>query len=363
MNNIDLKDKICLEAIRGIQIHPGTHKAGSYAVYPCCPAWCNTYKYGDDNVNVASIIEITNSEAARAFRASILNGEYTYCNKKICPLISGNKLVDKTDVLNGKYGNYCADIVKSNAENVEIQNMHLCYDFSCNFKCPSCRKTVFNITKNNSGDVYNSYMKLQEEIINFVHRKSFKFELGLSGSGDPIASELGRNLLYSLDKSKNDKLTVLIQTNGSLFNETFWNNMYKMHGNIKVIVSIDAGTEDTYSKIRVNGNWNVLMHNLQMISKLYSSNLIQLVRLDFVCQQKNYMEIPLFINIAKNLNVHCTISRLVNWGTFSDDEFKHENIFDINHPEHNNFLKILNNNYDYDKIEWGNVVEFKNKYK
>ena len=102
------------------------------------------------------------------------------------------------------------------------------------------------------------------------------------------------------------------------------------------------------------------MKNLEFVSELYDNNLLKFVRLDCVVQNKNYKEIDKFINIAKKYNFNCYLSRIVNWGrgTYTEQEFKEHNIFDVTHPNHNNFLEKINQNFDYDKIDFGNLSEY-----
>lgn len=355
----DLKNKICLDPFLSAQIHVHDYSVGTYFLHPCCPNWCNYYSLNDgviENFSMNGLMDIFNSSKAKEFRQSILDGSYKFCNKELCPYILGNRLVNKNDLVNINPG--YKQIIENNEAEIELRYIHLCYDYSCNFKCPSCRKNVIMLTENNNPVLFNQYLKMQNEIIKYAHSKEFDFQIGLSGTGDPIASILGRKLLYELDKNKNPKLSLLIQTNGSLFDENFWDKMYKMHGNIGVIVSVDAGTEKTYSKLRVNGNWNKLMHNLKFINKLNLEKLIQWVRLDFVCQQQNYMEIPLFIELARKLNFSCMISRINDWKTYTKEEFNNVDVFNSSHPEHNNLIKVLNIEYNYDKLVWGNLNEF-----
>ena len=50
-------------------------------VSPCCPPWIDGYRIG--NLYKQSVDEVWNGEKAQAFRESILDGSFKYCNK--CP--------------------------------------------------------------------------------------------------------------------------------------------------------------------------------------------------------------------------------------------------------------------------------------
>jgi hypothetical protein len=101
------------------------------------------------------------------------------------------------------------------------------------------------------------------------------------------------------------------------------------------------------------------MNNIEYVSDLKKEGKIKRIQLDFVCQKFNYKEIPLFIEIAKKYNYYCYLSRIVNWGTYTSEEFNFHDITNKNHPEHKYFLDIINKNYNYNEIRWGNISKFR----
>ena len=50
---------------------------------------------------------------------------------------------------------------------------------------------------------------------------------------------------------------------------------------------------------------------------------------------------PDFIGIARQHDFHCELMRIVNWGTFDDEEFARKNIFYLGHPEHAEFHRVM----------------------
>ena len=97
-----------------------------------------------------------------------------------------------------------------------------------------------------------------------------------------------------------------------------------------------------------------IMKNLHFIQQLD----LKQVRLDMCVQRNNYKSIPEFIQIAQAHNFDSYTSRIFNWGTFTDEVYNKHNIFDTRHPEHVNFLKILNQDYHWHKHDWGNLTDF-----
>ena len=65
-----------------------------------------------------------------------------------------------------------------------------------------------------------------------------------------------------------------------------------------------------------------------------------------------------FIQIAQAHGFRSYTSRIYNWGTFTDKDYNYHNIFDSKHPEHVDFLKILNQDYYYPHHDWGNLTDF-----
>lgn len=348
----DLKDKFCSKPWDFFEIQENE-------IYNCCPTWVN-HKYVGKTTEDLNVEEVWNGEAAKEFRKSILDGSFRYCNKKLCPVIASNSLPTKTDVKNGLLGPMFSTIVEFGLVQADKPNtINLCYDRSCNLKCPSCRKDFIYYTEKTHKRQFDKLTEINKAVLKYVHSEKKKMNLIVTGSGDPFGSRHFYELLKQLDYNKNPKLEVTLQTNGVLFTEKRWEelkNLHKFH--INVIVSLDAGTEEAYNLTRVGGNWQNVNENLQFISNLYKENKVKDVRLDMVVQYNNYKTIPQFIDIAKKYNFRCATSRIVNWGTFTPIEFMKHDIFDKRHPRHNDFIQVLKNIEDYDRLEKGNISDF-----
>jgi len=60
-----------------------------------------------------------------------------------------------------------------------------------------------------------------------------------------------------------------------------------------------------------------------------------------VVQQNNWREIPLLLALAKKLGAQVYLSQLVNWGTFSRDQFRKRAVHLPGHPEQAEFRQLL----------------------
>ena len=65
-------------------------------------------------------------------------------------------------------------------------------------------------------------------------------------------------------------------------------------------------------------------------------------RLDIVVQQHNYKELPKIVKLAERYNFNnINFTLLTNWGTFTEKQLAHLQVWKPEHPEYNNFIKVL----------------------
>jgi MoaA/NifB/PqqE/SkfB family radical SAM enzyme len=182
--------------------------------------------------------------------------------------------------------------------------------------------------------------------------------LYITGTGDPFVSVSFRNYLRNFNPKKYPKLTSIhFHTNASMWTKEMWDSMPNVHKYVTSCeISIDAGTQNTYeNKTRLGGKWDTLINNLKFISTI---DTLKSVKTSFVVQDSNYMEMETFYNLMYSIfgkKVNVFFGKIINWGTFSDGEFKLKQVWDINHPEHELFKK------EFNRI-WKNTNLFHNLY-
>ena len=338
--------------------HPWTFlEIQEKGLYNCCPRWVNHNRIGDLTPTL-DFYEEWNSKRSKAFRKSILDGSFSMCNSEECPKIQNGSLPKREDVLAGKYGDQLKFILEFGMDVAQPPStINLCYDKSCNLRCPSCRKNLIQYGEKSQPDKYKTTMMINKRLLRMIHSKPHKVHLNITGSGDPFGSPSFFELMRKIDLKKNPEISLCLQTNGVQFDEQRWNklkNLHKRTEHISAIISLDGGIKDHYDKVRVGGDWDKLMKNLHFISNIG----LQSVRLDMCVQNNNYSSIPEFIEIARAHNFFSYTSRIYNWGTFTEKEYNYHNIFDSGHPDHVKFLKILNRDYHYHKHDWGNLTDF-----
>jgi len=318
MENNILKDYICLTPFKYLEFF-------EKYVYPCCPGYIDHFNVGD----VENLGEVWNGERIKKIQDSILNGTYSYCNKDICPSLSYlyyNHKVSGDFIKKGDFN--------KNDYNDGPKILNLSIDRTCNLSCPSCR---IHLISENSNELLKKN-KIIEDIAFFFGSTATR--LHMLGTGDVFASKACRDFLINFDDKKFPNLYVIsIQTNGMLLNKNMWNKIIKSQDLIKMIsVSIDASTKETYEKIRRGGNWDILMDNLIFLSKLNIN-----VEVNFVVQDTNYKEMEPAYKLITTLSSEFRIKyvKIINWGTYSNEEFKVKEIYNESHPDFHLFLNEL----------------------
>lgn len=329
---VDLKNYICNVPFTSLEIH-------NNECFSCCPSWL------PNKVELSEIPlkDVYNSEPIIDIRNSILDGSFKYCDKNQCPHLSKliNDRIPSGPITLKSNSIYRTPIVHNNTPDYVVMN----FDRTCNYKCPSCRIDL--IVENKEG--ITRIEKTIEEIDEY-YSQNVK-TLYITGSGDPFVSVGFRNYLRNFNPKKYPRLqNIHLHTNASMWNEEMWNSMSNIHKYVRTCeISIDASTKDTYeNKTRLGGNWETLLNNLKFISTLP----IKKIKTSFVVQNTNYSEMETFYNLMYSIfgeRVIVVFSKITNWGTFSENEFKLKQIWSDAHPEHllfkMEFNKIWKNQY------------------
>jgi len=303
-------------------------------VYVCCPSWCPT-SIGDSK-DLNSTID---SKIAKDIQGSMMDGLYSFCDKKICPSLS--MLIHTGEVSN----NFVPIELFKVEEYVGPEEVLFGFDRSCNLKCPSCRSEVVHNDKIES-DEHNRKLEILESIETNLSGSLKK--ILITGSGDPLFSKIYRDYLLNFDITQYPKLKAInLITNGNLLNEKTWHQM-KASPYIKNIeISVDAGKKETYESVtRLNGNWGVLIENLKFLSTV---DTIDGIIVSMVVGTNNYQEMLLFYNliddIFKNSKIDLVISfrQIVYWasGAYSPLQIRELQCFEKGHDKFEDFLSNL----------------------
>ena len=328
-------------------------------VRTCCAYWMNQTL---GNITFDETENVLNSDTAQDIRKSILDGSFSYCNKKTCPRIQsipkgGDGILQRIEDIEDQH---LLDIIKNKETKIDsIKYVNFLWDLSCNLRCPSCRVSTILNTK---GEAYENSLQIQNKILDYALPLDGDLIFNITGSGDPFGSKVFRDFLTSFDGNKHPNVVINLQTNGVMFTENMWERMSLCHDNIStVLISIDAATEETYNKVRVGGKWDILMKNIEMVDELRRCGEIDRLRLDFVVQRQNYREMPQAVELAQSLlgvdGIYFAI--LTDWGTWSRDEYKWHAVWMQDNEMHEDFIRVLDNDiFEDKKVDLGNVRHY-----
>lgn len=291
-------------------------KTGS--CYLCeCTSWL---PQSVGNLQIQTLDTILKSGIADDLRNSIADGSYRYCNNRQCSWLLDQRPETKT--------------WKRQIPNIQIKNIRLAIDDSCNLSCPSCRThQIFESDRKKLSKKYN----LANGVIDYVKSQNQKINLHVGSDGDPFASLVYR---YFIKLAKDlDNVTFSIHTNGLLVKKMYQRHKAMFEKLQTLNVSIDGATKSTYENLRRGGSYEKIMDNLAAIKELKGKHGFKFI-IHFVVQADNYHEMPTMVDIAESHGADkIWFNKITNWNTF--ENFKSKDVNDSEHPENKSYREIV----------------------
>jgi MoaA/NifB/PqqE/SkfB family radical SAM enzyme len=132
----------------------------------------------------------------------------------------------------------------------------------CNYRCVFCYQTDKRLTNKKSGHMGMMDLDLFKNIIDQLEGNVEG--ITLASRGEPSLNKQLPNMLQYLSGKF---LATKINTNAYLFNESLCHSI--LEANIQTLVfSADAASEPLYSKLRVNGNLDRVLKNIEQFNEL-----------------------------------------------------------------------------------------------
>lgn len=304
------------------------------------PSWIP--KFVGNLLQTSDIFDILNSKIAQQIRQEILAGRYYYCNPKICGFFSNthSSSYQSQPVLGQEPLPFVS--TPELLVNQIPKNLIFDFDYTCNFRCPSCRTELINHNKHHViRPINNSIVQqIKHQIIDRIEDQ--QVEIRWCG-GEPFISEPYIELLDYISLSGKSKIQHIIQTNGSYL-QSKSDILERLLPSLKELrISFDAATADTYHQIRTNGVWNTLLTNTKWVKQLLDEkNASTTLSADFVVQLDNYQEMPAFMQLCNELGIKkIYFQKMWNWGTWSQEEFDHKNIYNPEHPDYKKLATVF----------------------
>jgi pyruvate-formate lyase-activating enzyme len=304
-------------------------------VYFCCQNWV-TRSIG--NMAETSVDQVWNGKSAREFRRSILDGTFEYCREDLCPYLQRvdgpvQRVEDVTDP-------DLLEIIRKELTVVPFgpKDIICCFDQSCNLSCPTCRTHVIMETKH-EGAIVDIQKRLEDEALADARL------LYITGSGDPFGSPYFRRWLQTMKRSSMPKLERLhLHTNGLLWTPRIWASIpAETRALVKgATISIDAARPDSYAENRRGGEFETLLNRLAFIAELRRDGPLDYLEIHMTVQLHNFEEMPEFVELGRRHDCdRVTFHQMVNWDTFTDEEYAARAVHQSDHPKHAAFLAML----------------------
>ena len=268
---------------------------------PCCTTFI---EHDLDNVLDNSVEDIWQSPLHRVLCLSTENHTFCFCDKSMCPLFVNKE---------AKKGGEVTSVYKEMS--TYPTTLALGYDKTCNLYCETCRDGVC-VAKGEEKKVVDNIT--EKVICEYLPDTEF---LIMAGDGEVMLSKAYKKV-YTSSLCKPKYIRLL--SNGMLFNPKHWDEIRGgKNCPIMLTVSVDAATKETYESIRRGGNFDILKKNMEFAAQLRKSGELRYFRMNFVVQNRNYLEMPLFVEWGEELGVdEVFFTKVLNWGTWSSEEFK-----------------------------------------
>ena len=287
----------------------------------------------DENILNSNFKNVWLSKSLKVFRLSVLNGTYTFCNRKKCSYLSEYPEIDINE-LHYSFSKEIYDLEKEAKKRIDDlnedrlyikyqgypQNIMLAYDATCNLHCRSCRDSVYILPETEKKTVSN----ITDKVIDLL---PYIKKLKMAGDGEVFASKEYQKVLFS-DKAYNiDEVGIL--SNGVLFTKENWNKIEAKYRKISVFISIDGGCKKTDEYLRCGTDYNKLQSNMDFLAQKKREGKILKLCFNFVVQKDNYLEMPKFVDQCLKWEAdEIKFSPLMRRNGWSEKEFLELSMFD-----------------------------------
>ena len=253
-------------------------------------------------------------------------GDFRLCNKVGCPYLQNNELPDVE---------YDKNDARWRASDTP-RMMCLAFDFTCNQACPTCRNGYFKPRA--------EYPQQVNTVIDKILPHACKARrVSGSGHGDTFASPYYMSFLERL-KPESCDTQILLETNGVFFDETHWKrveHLSKCH--LTLVITTNSYNKEIYDQISVGGDLEKLKRNQLFMKKLRQEQKLRWTLNVMVVQEKNFKEIPTFIETSFNLYGfdEVQLRPVYNWGNLSEEEYWKKDVLNPLHPDHEEYVRII----------------------
>lgn len=311
--------KICDRGLNFVQIYNDT---GDVRI---C-SWTRDGYVG--NLLDNSFEEVYNSDAAKQLRNRLISGDYSKCNVDDCPYLT------------------CCDIKNHLLEIDDFpqfpDSLYLAYENVCNYNCITCNihEKMLVQNKDEVEKRYDIIEKKIEKVLPYIKH------IGANGQGEIFVS---KRILKLLSEWKPiapvEECSVVIETNGSLFDEEHWKqieNLGKYH--LTVMVTVMSFQEYTYQQLSgTRLPVSKIVNNLKYIKSLRDKGIVNEFHIATVVQERNFREMPEFAHrcLEEFGADYVRLRSFVPWGKRPIEEEWFFDVINPYHPYHEEYVEIM----------------------
>ena len=274
---------------------------------------------------------------------------------------SRKKLFDKIQLNQSESCNGCPFLYETNEEpnfNSNIEHLSIEHHSVCNLRCTYCSDTYYGGKRSKYNVV--EFIKYLSDSGSFTNCKQVVW-----GGGEPTLDKSFELIVEEIDKFANPNIYHRVFTNSVRYHESVIKFLEK--GLIKIVTSIDAGSELTFKKVRGRDKFFNVFENLSKYSKIDPSK----ITIKYIFTEENSDEEEL-INFVK----HCVSNNLNNCAYQISMNYKYENLsldmlkkvsFLMNELKKNNINKFFPDDHiaarfkKLDKIEKKQLLDYSNE--
>ena len=286
-----------------------------------------------------SMEELFNSKEARRIREFHLKNDYSNCDPDSCPFVANNSI----------------EYTEFNESQKYPECLFLAYENVCNYHCKMC--TIHECSKRfEMPSVEKKLNKIDDEV-----RKVMPYikQISAHGLGELFVS---RHILQILSEwkplSDPNECSVILESNGSLFNEENWNKISNLgQYELTVTITVLSFNEENYrylsgTELPINN----LISNLHFIKTLREKNIVNKFKIATVYQDRNFRELPEFAKRCIE-EFDADYVRLRPFEPWREDTMSEwfKDVRNRHHPYHEEFLEIMKDPiFDHPRVhDWG----------
>ena len=279
-----------------------------------------------------SLPEVFHGEKAKRLRQCLLRQDYSQCRVDECPYLMTGEINDLQTEL-GNLPQY-------------PEELYLAFENICNYRCKSCTICRMNAEKTKE-ELEQNYDIIEDRV-----RQAMPYvkRISANGLGELFVSKRILKLLYEWrPKAPAAECSVMLETNGSLFDEEHWKQIENLGKyKLNVAITIMSFEESVYQHLSgVNYPIEKIENNLRYVKKLREKGIIDFLTIATVVQAENFRTLPQFAYrcIEEFGADFVRLRPYDNWGGQNEMEEFFMNIRNPKHPWHQEYKETMKHPY------------------